>query len=270
MSATGIDTIAGQLTDRDRAILRSTYDHRFLTVRQIRTLHFADLAPTSAHRKAKRVLARLRALRVLGALTQRVGGAHAGSDGLIHYVDAAGDRILRNRSGRQARRTYEPSARFVAHRLAVADAHITLIDADRNGLIDLTDSTVEPATWRSYTGIGAARRTLKPDLYAETATEGDMVHAWFIEIDLGTEHIPTLLTKCREYEAYRQTGLEQERHGAFPIVVWSLTHKDPATAERRRDALTAAIAADPRLTTALFRIVAPEGVLPLIQAGGAR
>ncbi|ADU00390.1 replication-relaxation family protein [Mycolicibacterium gilvum] len=268
ISATGIDVIADQLTDRDRAILRSVYDHRFLTVHQIRTLHFADLAPTSARRTVKRVLARLRGLQVLGALTQRIGGVHGGSYGLIHYVDSAGDRILRNRSGRQSRRIYEPSARFVAHRLAVADAHVALIDANRESHIGLIDSAVEPATWRTFTGSGAARRTLKPDLFAETATADDLVRAWFIEIDLGTEHIPTLLTKCREYETYRQTGIEQERHGSFPIVIWSIAHRNPAKAERRRQSLTDAIAADRTLPSALFRIVAPEELLPLIQNGG--
>jgi hypothetical protein len=179
-----------------------------------------------------------------------------------------GDRILHNRSGREARRPYEPSARFVKHRLAVADAHVSLIEADREARIDLADSAVEPATWRAFTGLGAARRTLKPDLYAETATNDELVRAWFIEIDLGTEHIPTLMTKCREYEAYRQTGIEQERHGAFPLVVWSLAHPDPATAERRRHALAAAIDKDRHLPNALFRIVAPEQLLPLVQNGG--
>jgi hypothetical protein len=233
-------------------------------------LHFADLAPISSRRTVKRVLARLRGLRVLGALTQRVGGLHGGSDGLIHFVDATGDRILRNQSGRAARRTYEPSARFVNHRLAIADLHIALMVGSRDEQLGVVDSAVEPATWRTFVGIGAARRTLKPDLYAETATNDNLVHAWFIEVDLGTEHIPTLLAKCREYEAYRQTGIEQDRHGAFPLVVWSITHPDLAKAERRRQALTDAIAADRNLPSALFHIVAPERLLPLIRNGGAQ
>lgn len=269
ISATGIDVIADQLSDRDHAILRSVHDHRFLTVQQIRTLHFADLAGTS-HRRTTQVLARLRSVGVLGALTQTIGGARAGSEGLIHYVDAVGDRIMRGRSGRNARRTYEPSARFVKHRLAIAEAHIALIKADRDHTIELVTSAVEPVTWRTFTGLGASRRTLKPDLFAETATGDDLVHAWFIEIDLGTEHIPTLLAKCREYETYRQTGIEQDRHGGFPLVIWSITHPDPAKAARRRQALAAAIAADPRLPTQLFSIVAPDALLTVIQKGGAQ
>jgi len=154
--------------------------------------------------------------------------------------------------------------------MAVADAHVGLIVAERTQPIELIESAVEPATWRRYTGVGAARRILKPDVFAETATDRDTVRAWFIEVDLGTEHIPTLLTKCREYEAYRQTGIEQDRHGAFPLVIWSLTHTDPAKAKRRRQVLAEAIATDPRLPSALFRVVAPEQLLPLIRNGGGR
>lgn len=269
ISATAIDVIADRLSDRDRLVLRSVDDHQFLTARHIEGLHFDAIAPDARSRVTRRVLARLRGLRVLDTLDRRIGGTRAGSHGFVYHVGVAGDRLIERPARRSGRLRYEPSARFLNHRLAVADAHVALIEADRKARIDLADSAVEPATWRTFTGLGAARRTLKPDLYAETATVDDLVRAWFIEIDLGTEHIPTLLTKCREYEAYRQTGIEQDRHGAFPLVIWSITHLDPAKAARRRQALADAIANDPRLTGALFRIVAPEGVLPLVQAGGS-
>lgn len=268
ISASAIDVINRQLSDRDRAILRSVDEHQFLTVHHIETLHFDSIAPDARSRITRRVLSRLRGLRVLGTLDRRIGGTRAGSQGLIYHVGVAGDRLLERPARRGARLRYEPSTHFLAHRLAVADVHVALIEADRNRLIELSESAAEPATWRTYTGIGAARRILKPDLFAETATDGELVRAWFIEVDLGTEHIPTLLTKCREYETYRQTGIEQDRHGAFPLVIWSMTHADPATSVRRRQALAAAIITDPRLPNALFRIVAPEQLLPLIRNGG--
>ncbi|GFM17893.1 MULTISPECIES: replication-relaxation family protein [unclassified Mycobacterium] len=270
LSAAAVDAINQRLSDRDRNILRSVDDHQFLTVGHIESLHFGTIAPDARSRITRRVLARLRGMRVLDTLDRRIGGVRAGSQGLIYHVGVAGDRLIQRPVRRGARLRYEPSARFLAHRLAVADTHVALITAHRNRLFELTDSAVEPATWRTYTGIGAARRTLKPDLFAETADASDLVRAWFVEIDLGTEHLPTLLTKCREYESYRQTGIEQDRHGAFPLVVWSMTHPDPATAERRRDALIEAIAKDRQLPSALFRVVTPEQLLPLIQRGGSQ
>jgi Replication-relaxation len=270
ISSTAIDVINDRLTDRDRAVLRSVDDHQFLTVRHIEALHFNAIAPDARGRVTRRALARLRGLRVLDTLDRRIGGIRAGSQGFIYHVGVAGDRLAERPARRSGRLRYEPSARFLSHRLAIADTHLELIEADRDARIDLVDSTIEPATWRTFTGLGSARRILKPDLYAETAAADDMVRAWFIEVDLGTEHIPTLLTKCREYEAYRQTGIEQDRHGAFPLVIWSLTHPDSAKAERRREALTEAIAADRNMPSTLFRIVAPEQLLSLIQNRGVQ
>jgi hypothetical protein len=263
-----VNDIADRISARDRAVLLSIEQHQFLATRHIEALHFTDIAPSARSRITRRNLARLRELRVIAALDRKLGGARAGSEGLTYFVDVVGDRILHERLGQRARQTHEPSARFLKHRLAIADVHITLIQADRDRQFELVESAVEPTAWRAFTGIGAARRVLKPDVYAETATDDDFVHAWFIEVDLGTESIPTLLAKCREYEAYRQAGIEQDRHGAFPLVVWSITHRDPAKAERRRHALTDAIAIDRNLPNALFRIVRPEGLLPLIQTGG--
>jgi hypothetical protein len=260
-----------RLSDRDWAILRSVDEHQFLTVRQVEAIHFADHAPISGARIARRTLARLRELRLLGTLERPIGGVRAGSAGLVHYVDVVGDQVLHGRSGRHARRFYEPSPRFRSHRLALADCHIDLLRAHRNHELVLVDFVVEPASWRQYVGPGGARLRLKPDAYAETAesTDSEFVQAWFIEIDLGTESLPTtLLRKCREYESYRRTGIEQDRHGAFPRVIWSVTHADAAKAERRRLALREAIAADPHLTPNLFRVVAPNQLIALLQKGG--
>ncbi|MDX1870716.1 replication-relaxation family protein [Mycolicibacterium sp. 120266] len=272
ISASAIDVINSRLSDRDRAILRSVDDHQFLTVHQIEALHFDSIAPDARGRITRRVLARLRGLRVLGVLNRRIGGVRSGSQGLIYHVGVAGERLLERPVRRGARLRYDPSARFLNHRLAVADHHVALITADRDSSLDLIDSAVEPSTWRSFTGLGSARRTLKPDLFAETATRGDdgLVRAWFIEVDLGTEHVPTLLRKCHEYEAYRQSGIEQDRHGSFPVVIWSMSHADPAKAVSRRQALEDAVNGDPRLPSALFRIVTPEQLLPVIARGGER
>ena len=263
-----LTAIAARLSDRDRAILRSVAEHQFLTGRQIEALHFHDHAATSGPRIARRVLAKLRDLRLLGTLERRIGGIRAGSSGLIHYVDVVGDQLLRGRSGRAARRSREPSARFLDHRLAIADSRLSLLGAHRLHDVELVDCAVEPTSWRQYPGAGGARITLKPDLFAETGAGDGMVHAWFIEVDRGTESIPTLLRKCHDYESYRRTGTEQDRTGGFPIVVWSMTHVDPEKAEGRRMALRAAIDAHASLQSKLFRIIAPQQLIPLIRVGG--
>ncbi|WP_100480003.1 replication-relaxation family protein [Mycobacteroides abscessus] len=272
VTASIVAEISGRLSERDYAILRSVDQHQFLATGHIETFHFAHVAPNARGRVTRRALARLRDLRIIVMLQHTIGGVRAGSQGKVYGVDIVGDRLLRNlvRGGARVRGLQEPSLRFLNHRLAIADCHATLVAADRTRQIELTDSAVEPASWRTFTGTGGTRLMLKPDLYVETATADDLVHAWFLEIDLGTESIPTLLRKCRDYETYRRSGLEQDRHGSFPLVIWSMTHHDPAKAQRRRQALAEAIAADRNLPDVLFRIVAPEQLLPLIQQGAAR
>lgn len=266
--AADVAAIDARLSDRDRAILQSVAAHQFLTGQQLTALHFHDHTPTSGPRIARRVLARLRELRVLGALERRVGGVYAGSSGLVHYVDVVGDQLLRGRSGRTARRSREPSARFLAHRLAVADTHLTLLAAERSHQLEVIDCAVEPASWRRYVGAGSATVTLKSDLYAETGAGEDLVHAWFIEVDRGTESLPTLLRKCRDYEAYRRSGVEQDRTGGFPVVIWSVAHRNPEKAETRRQNLRDALATDRSLPPQLFRVIAPQQLIPLLQTGG--
>jgi Replication-relaxation len=60
---------------------------------------------------------------------------------------------------------------------------------------------------------------LKPDLYAVTASR-DFEDSWFIEVDRGTESLPTLLRKCGQYEEYRRSGVEQRDRQVFPLVLW--------------------------------------------------
>ena len=268
-----VEAVSDRLSERDWAILRSVAEHKFLTTRQIADLYFADHAPAACERIARRTLTRLRCLRLLGALERHIGGLGAGSEGLVHYVDVVGDQLLHGHSGRRARRFHEPSRRFVRHQLAIADSRLALIQADRQRHLELVECALEPASWRRFRGIGGARLTLKADLYVEIATtpDGDFVNAWFVEVDLGTESITTLLKKCRDYEAYRRTGIEQEEGGGFPLVVWSVTHPHPVKAEARRRALREAIDAnrDRTLTPALFRIVAPDQLVPLLANGGA-
>ncbi|MFI9636647.1 replication-relaxation family protein [Nocardia sp. NPDC051929] len=267
-----ITSLASQLSDRDWSILRSVAEHRYLAVPQIQALHFGDLPPASGLRTTQRVLARLRRYRVLASLTQRIGGMRSGSSGLVHYVDVVGDRLLRLEAGRGPRRRFEqPTQRFLDHQLGIAEAHVALVKANRQGQLELVRCETEPTAWRDYVGVGGTRLTLKPDLYAETACPpgSEYVDAAFIEIDKGTESIPTLLKKCREYEAYRRCGTEQEQSGgAFPFVVWSMSADTEAKAERRCAALRDAIDGDRRLPVHLFRVIAPDQLISVLQKGG--
>lgn len=264
--------VAEQLGPRDWAIVHSIARWRFLTTDQIVRLHFYEQTLSSAPVIARRVLARLRRHRVLGALQRPIGGKHAGSVHLVHHLDVIGDRLLREGGMRGRRhRFYEPSTTFLHHLLAIGETHIRLVSAERQGALQLVRSDNEPSCWRTYDGIGGQPITVKPDLYLETAPspQSPFLDTWFVEIDRGTEHLPTLLRKSREYHDYYQSGVEQIHDDSFPLVVWLMTARTRQRAQQRCQRLLAAIAADRTLNPNLFRVIEPDQLLPLIQKGAA-
>src|SRR2546423_12164294 len=209
----GLAQLRERLSERDLDVIRSVAEHRFLTPRQIEALHFADHATELAGaRVSRRVLARLTDERLLARLQRRVGGVRAGSASFVYALGPVGGRLVDG----QRRRLVEPSTTFLVHTLAVAQAHVELVQASRTGQLELLSVDVEPGCWRRYTGSGGAREVLRPDLYVVTGS-GNFEDCWFVEIDCDTESPLALRRKCHTYEAYRRSGREQEAHGTFPL-----------------------------------------------------
>src|SRR5918911_3628341 len=117
----GLAQLRERLSERDVQVLRSVAEHRFLRTRQIEALHFDDHASDLAGaRVCRRVLARLTEERLLTRLQRRVGGVRAGSASFVYTLGPVGRRLLDD----PPRRTAEPSAAFLAHTLAGAQAPI--------------------------------------------------------------------------------------------------------------------------------------------------
>ena len=258
-----LESISAELGKQGRSVLASVAAHRYLTTRQVEAFHFDDLPSRLARARAcRRLLVRLLDLRVLGRLDRRVGGVRAGSASYVWTLGPVGDRLLRMQRGEGARRRFhEPSVAFLGHCLAVADTHLLLRGADRAGQLELVAVEPEPDCWRSFMGAGGNTEVLRPDLYVVTGA-GDYEHCWFVEVDRGTESLPTIIRKCHQYDAYWRSGIEQERSGTFPRVVWLVL------AAARQVKVRAAIARTRNLERELFRVVVPDELISLV-AGGA-
>lgn len=248
------------LSDRDIRLLENLEEFRLLSTRQLQRLQFPasplgiHATISSATRATTRVLSRLEQLGVIARLERRVGGIRHGSALTIWQLGAAGDRFLRTRHGAPSRRRYEePGRTFLTHILAVADTAITLIEQANAGRFELLEFEREPACWRIFTSGSAAPVTLKPDLFVVTADAHTETHS-FIEVDLATEHLPAILRKCRTYQRYFATGIEQASRGLFPAIVWIVPNVLRARDVRR------AIDGDRHLTPDLFWIVTPESM----------
>lgn len=263
-TVTRLARIQHELSQRDHDILRSVQRHRFLTTAHIQAFHFSDHATEdAASRICRRVLMRLLEGRLIEHLERRIGGVRAGSGSYVWRVGLVGDQVLRRASGDGVRgRRKEPSARYLEHCLAIADAHLALVTAARAGRLELLRADTEPACWRHYQGAGGQPEVLKPDLHAVTGSCEFEDH-WFIEMDRATESLPTLLGKCAQYEHYRRTGREQHDGGVFPAVVWVVPD------QFRLDKLRAALSGSRTLDSDLYRICTPDSFADLICRGAA-
>jgi hypothetical protein len=151
----------------------------------------------------------------------------------------------------------EPSTTFIDHTLGITQLFIDLSIAEREGVFEVLDYQSEPVCWRQFSWRGSPA-TLRPDLYVALGLD-EFEHRWFCEIDNGTEHVPAVIKKCRQYEAYYQSGKEQSAHGVFPRVCWLVRD------ERRARALRRAIDADARLTRPLFIVAQRDEAIELFR-----
>ncbi len=221
------------LSNRDMAIAQSVFDFRFLSGGHLQVLHFdgEHQTPASTARSARRVLNRLVSLGVLRRLERRIGGVRAGSASFVYGLEYAGHRLVRSGHDRQG--WFEPSITFLDHTLAIADVFVAVVYASKSGQIQLISYETEPKTWRSLPGYGATD-TLRPDLRLAIGRD-DLEFHWWVEVDRGSEHLSTVLKKCRQYESYWRSG-PAEFQEVFPRVAW-LT-----TTPRRQHRITEGIA----------------------------
>jgi hypothetical protein len=255
----GLALLRQQLSERDLAAVSDVATLKLVSGRQLQALHFAPdrhASDVTAARTCRRVLERLLELRLLVRLERRVGGLRGGSSSSIYAIGPVGQRLVDPAGTR--RRFREPTATFALHTLAIADLVVELRSAARGGLIEVLAVQAEPGCWRSLGG--GAGNVLRPDLFVRLAA-GEYEYHSFVEVDLGTEGLPRLLAKCQTYDSYFATGVEQDKHGLFPRVVWLLDN------EQRAKRLHEAIERSTRLRPELFIIGQLPGALSALTDG---
>lgn len=248
------------LSERDRAVLGEVGRYRLLSSGQVERLLFAGhhASPIATRRRCQSVLRRLVDIEYLDRLERRQGGHRAGSTGFTYRLTSKGRRAI-GEEGRGGRR--EPTDRFTDHTLACAEVAIRLHEATRAGDVERLQVTTEPDTWRPFVGRHGQREVLKPDLLVEAVTTERMELRWFVEVDRATEHLPTILRKCQQYQAYWRSGAEP--HPVFPRVLWSVP--DQHRAER-----IAGLVADARgFEPALFVVATDEATTAVLLARSA-
>lgn len=256
LSTVRLAEMAGELSERDRRIVQAAARLRLVSSPQCERLFFAATPmtnPASQARLARRALARLVELRLLGRLERRIGGIRAGAAGHVYYPTSAAQRLVAYWQGeglRRPRSRYEPTTSFVRHTLGISESYVQLVEADRAGATQLLEFQAE--AWLPFIGPGNARMVLKPDAFARLGVSAEEEERLYLEIDCGTEGRAALTRKCRTYLMAWQAGAGGE---VFPRVVWI------TATERRVSLLTEVCAAMPAEAWKLFVVTTPEKAL---------
>jgi len=122
-------------------------------------------------------------------------------------------------SPRRHRAVTETKLAFQEHVLAISQLYVELVERSRLGEAELLEFQAEPACWRRFTGIGGQAITLKPDAFVRLGIEDYEVVA-FIELDMATESVPTIVRKLGVHIDYWRSGQEEHHHGVHPRVWW--------------------------------------------------
>jgi hypothetical protein len=251
------------LTPRDRALIDTLDQLRVATTLHLRQLHYAEYTPASAARLAPHTLRRLQRLRVVTQLDRQLGGIRAGSRSAVWSLDVAGQKLASGcgpAGGSRLRRAWTPGLAFLSHRLAVTTVYVELVEVERTGRIQNLSFEAEPQSWRRFTTFGGASEYLKPDA-AVRLTRGAFERGVFLEIDRATQGPTTIMRKLCVYSRYWESGREQQRHGYFPEVVFSVP------SEARQKTLTGVVAHHRSEARELFRVVLAADLLTVIVEG---
>ncbi|WP_181026607.1 replication-relaxation family protein [Rathayibacter rathayi] len=255
-------------TAQEQAVLRFLLEQRYATSRQLaRAARARYGSDRSAARQTNRLLQKLGTIGLLHVLPRAVGGQPHGSSVGIWTITNRGARLAGNGDTempprkKRYRRDQDPSLTFLEHTLAISELRVQLAELEDAHDLTIESITPEPACWRPYLGAAGQRVFLKPDLALVTSTPDGYEDHWFLEVDLATENPARIVTKCRQYQHYRRSGLEQQRTGVFPAVVWIT----PTT--RRRDQLSRRITSEADLDDRLFTVIGLEEFQPLLRTG---
>jgi hypothetical protein len=255
-----LEELDDKLLERERAAISVLLEMRFLSTRQVERWVFDGSTPLARARASRRSIAKLVELGIIRHLERRIGGVRAGSAGHINVLTPLGLRLAAFYGWitfEQARRTREPGGQFVRHYLAVAEAHLRVVEAQERNELEVLERQAEPAAWREFTGPSGAVAMLKPDAFFALGFGPERTH-WFLEVDRATVGGATLDRKLSTYVDYWRSAREVLGGGVSLKVLWL------APDTRRLDQLQQAFRRTPAEARTLFRAAIFDDLLPVL------
>ena len=273
-----LEELDAKLLERERAAISVLLEMRFLSTRQVERWVFEGATPLARARACRRSIAKLVELGIIRHLERRIGGVRAGSAGYINVLTPLGLRLAAAYgwiTAEQARRTREPGGQFVRHYLAVAEAHLRVVEAGERGAIQVLERQAEPTAWREFTGPGGNRAILKPDAFFAIGSRpaigsGAGPTDWFLEVDRATVGSATLDRKLSTYVDYWHSGHYEhsgnsqgsDQETAAPGVSLKVLWLAPDA--RRLDQLQQAFRRTPAEARAIYTAAIFDDLIPIL------
>ena len=195
-----LTNLSNTLSGKDRQILIFLQSCKYAYSEHIRNLFYTDSASVStASRAANRTTKKLKELGLIQSVGRQIGGRGSGSTSFIWYLTELGYRVIGLENGTESRkRVVVPSLVFIRHTLSITETYTQIVKAiSASSSVKIQKVEWEPECWR-IVNKNRKETSLRPDLYLETIN-GEYEDRWFIEVDLDTEDIGTVCTKCRRY-----------------------------------------------------------------------
>ncbi len=194
---------------RDRSVLEKLSTFRLLTRK-----HIAEMAEFHS---VTRVNVRLNKLRRAGLITRYFVSSSTGSRRSVYSLTRKGAHAAATTSAPPKWRADSvlTGNAFASHQLAVNDVYLAAFG--RN--------PVPQVSWRSFSEALSARVKLIPDGLIEY-TNNENAPSMFLEVDLGTEALPTWTRKAQLYLQLAESGEYRQalRSSRFAVLVVASDH----------------------------------------------
>ncbi|MEU6351058.1 replication-relaxation family protein [Streptomyces sp. NPDC047072] len=246
--------LAHDLTVPEQQLLRELGTVHLATTNHLSRLAFGWYGWPTARRLGHRHVQRLVRFGLIQRYVNRSRDRKVGPAGYVLALTADGAALNGSAARRQQRRTWEPSEAFLAHRLAITELYVQLVEEHRVGGPTVSRFEAEPDCWRFYLGGYGERSSVKPDAYLRLELDRREL-SWFVEIDRGTEAPRHIAAKCAVYAAYELADVEQRQRGVFPGILFIVP------TERRAQSIQAVIDRQPPDSRDLFRVATEPDAL---------
>jgi hypothetical protein len=213
-----LEKVIPGLTKRDKEIILTLYEQRFLTTEQFQRLLFSS--PFGAQRRLK-ILYEKGFINRLRPLTKK------GSAQYVYFLTSLGAHLVAFYKGikrsdlKWKRKRLKDEVMFLEHTLAINEVYVALKELEKRGKDYKLAQWISEREFKSHFG---SIKDILPDAYFkfgyyEEAIEDYLYYDFFLEMDIGTMRLKRFRDKVKSYVDFYLSGNYKSLFHFFPKVL---------------------------------------------------